>query len=354
MLWCVIAFVLSVAPCRGQDADRSTVVTEGIVKAPVDEVWRVFSTPDGYTALGVAKTTIDLRPGGEIVSTYDKDGLLDETHGIHTRILAFEPRRMIATRIVQPAPGFPFPEAWKSVWTVVSMTDLGDGRTGLRIAMQGYGDDQESQKMREFFRAGNDWVMKKLQSRYEASAAQTGPAHEQGPLSPINLEVLIPAPRADVWAAYTTSEGWRGFLGVETSIGDAPGEPFEVYFSMAAPEGSRGSEGCTILSLVPQEMFSYTWNAPPTLPFARQQRTWVVVTFEAVSPATTRVRLRQYGFEQLAAKFPEHATEFKECRDYFASAWPRVLGALREQFEPKKAVGGASAAPAQAAPRKER
>jgi uncharacterized protein YndB with AHSA1/START domain len=323
------------------------VVTEGIINAPVEEVWRVFSTPEGYTALGVAKATMDLRPGGEIVSTYDKDGLLDETHGIHARVLAFEPRRMIATRIAQPPPGFPFMEAYKSVWTVVSMTDLGHGRTNLRIAMQGYGEDEESQKMREFFRTGNAWVMKKLQSKYdgEVSAGSGAHAHEEGPLSPIELEVVVPAARADVWRAYTTSAGWKGFFDVETSIGAAPGEPFEVYFSMAAPEGQRGSEGCAVLSLVPEEMFSYSWNAPPRLAFARGQRSWVVVTFEAVSPTATRVRLRHLGFAELAGKFPGHAKEFEECRGYFVEAWPKVLGALKGHFEPNAAgVGDVSAA----------
>jgi hypothetical protein len=45
------------------------LVAEGVVTAPVAEVWRVFSTADGFTRLGVAKADMDFRPGGLIRST---------------------------------------------------------------------------------------------------------------------------------------------------------------------------------------------------------------------------------------------------------------------------------------------
>lgn len=79
-------------------------------------------------------------------------------------------------------------------------------------------------------------------------------------------------------------------------------------------------------------MISYSWSAPPKLPFARTQFTWVVVTFEAASPEATRVRLRQYGWDRFAGQFPEHREEFVETRAYFSRAWPRVLEALKASF----------------------
>jgi hypothetical protein len=81
-------------------------------------------------------------------------------------------------------------------------------------------------------------------------------------------------------------------------------------------------------------MISYTWNAPPKFPFARGQHTWVVVTFEALSPATTRVRLRELGFREMAASHPEQRAEVEQVRAYFASAWPRVLAALAARLAP--------------------
>lgn len=153
------------------------LVTEGVVDAPVADLWRVFSTADGYTKLGVAKATMDFRPGGLIATVYDAKVPLDGEGAIRTEVLAYEPLRMVATRIQRPPKGFPWKEAWKGVWTVVSLADAGGGRTNVRVAMVGWGPDPESQAMREFFRTGNDWVMRKLQSQYGAVPAPTGAAH---------------------------------------------------------------------------------------------------------------------------------------------------------------------------------
>jgi uncharacterized protein YndB with AHSA1/START domain len=161
--------------------DLEPLVTEGVVQAPVAEIWRVFSTGEGYARLGVARAEIDFRPGGLIRSTYDATMPLDSEGAIQTEILAYEPMRMIATRIHRPPKGFPFKEAWRHVWTVVTLTDLGQGRTDVRVAMMGYGPDPESQAMRGFFRTGNDWVLRKLQSQYDGTPPPAGPAHPQKP-----------------------------------------------------------------------------------------------------------------------------------------------------------------------------
>jgi hypothetical protein len=59
----------------------------------------------------------------------------------------------------------------------------------------------------------------------------------------------------------------------------------------------------------------------------------VVVTFESVSAKLTRVRLRHLGFAERAEETPELADEFRQTRAYFAGAWKKVLGALRDRFE---------------------
>jgi uncharacterized protein YndB with AHSA1/START domain len=313
-------------------ANLEPLVTEAVVGAPVSEIWRVFTTPQGYTALGIAKADIDFRPGGLILTTYDASKPLDGEAAIQTEILAYEPARMIATRIHRPPKGFPFREAWKTVWTVVSMADLGDGRSAVRVAMMGWRPDAESQAMREFFRTGNDWVMKKLQSHYGAVAPPAGPAHAESPLAPVDVHVVVQADRSSVWRTFATGEGWRSFMGVPATIGSLPGEPFEVSFDPAAPRGERGSEGCKVLALVPREMLAFTWNAPPKFAFARTKRTWVVVTFDALAAGRTRVRLRELGFAELATRYPAHGAEIEQVRAYFAHAWGKVLAALAGHF----------------------
>ncbi|MEW6364233.1 MAG: SRPBCC family protein [Acidobacteriota bacterium] len=342
MKWTPIA-ILFLASCLAAQVPSSpepsrlppnleSLVTEGIVTAPIAEIWRVFSTAQGHTKLGVAKTEMDFRPGGLIRTTNDASQSPDGEAGIQTEIIAYEPLRMIATRIHRPPKGFPFTEAWRNVWTVVSLADLGEARTLVRVAMMGYGPDAESRAMREFFRTSNDWVLRKLQSQYGTTAAPTGSAHAEAPLAPIDVETVVAADRETVWRTFATSQGWKSFFGVQADIGSQPGEPFEVFFNPEARQGERGSEGCRILSLIPNELLSYTWNAPPESPFVRGLRTWIVVTFETLSPTTTRVRLRHLGFAELAARHADHRAEIESVRAYFANAGPQVLSALTAYF----------------------
>jgi uncharacterized protein YndB with AHSA1/START domain len=131
-------------------------VNEGIVNAPIEDVWHVWSTSDGYRALGVALADVDLRIGGIIRSRFSPDGSLGDQQTIENEILAYEPPRMIAIRIHKIPADFPFKHAWKHTWTVVTLTPLDGGRTQVRAASLGYGTDQESQAMRRFFERGND------------------------------------------------------------------------------------------------------------------------------------------------------------------------------------------------------
>jgi uncharacterized protein YndB with AHSA1/START domain len=150
--------------------DAPSFVQEGTINAPVAEVWKVWTTGEGYKAVGVAKAEVDFRIGGLIRSHYSATGVLGDEETIENRILAYEPRRMIAFRIARPPKSFPFKEAWKTTWTVVTLTDLGNNQTQIRVASMGYGTDEESAAMRRFFEAGNDATLKTLQKHFDSTS----------------------------------------------------------------------------------------------------------------------------------------------------------------------------------------
>lgn len=316
------------------EIDTSPLVIEGIVNTTPAELWKVFSTAEGFKAFGVAHCELDLCVGGLIRSHYNPKGVLGDAGTIHHTILAYEPERMMAFRMSKPPSDFPFPEtAWSTTWSVATLTELSDGRTHLRLTGMGYTAEAESQKMRAFFKTGNAYSMKRLQSAFDKTApAPTGPVHAAGPLDPVITSAMVPAPASEIYRTLTTSAGWKGFLGTETKIDPTPGGPFEVYFAMEAPAGSRGSEGCTVQSVLPDRMLSFTWNAPPNFSFARAHPTSVVVMLDPISPTRTKVTLTQLGYSELAKAHPDHATEFEQVREYFSKAWPRVLGALEGHF----------------------
>lgn len=155
----------------GQSGEIS-FVTEGIVNAPVAEVWKVFSTSEGYKALGVTLAEVDLRVGGSIRSRYGAGGVLGDEETIENVILAYEPERMIATRIQKPPASFPFKEAWRNPWTVVTLSEAGSGKSRVRVASLGFGTDKESLEMRRFFESGNRQVLETLQGHFDAQSSR--------------------------------------------------------------------------------------------------------------------------------------------------------------------------------------
>ena len=165
--WLAILLFLPVAAAHAQaPSQEPSFVNEGIVNAPIEDVWKVWSTSQGYRALGVALADVDLRLGGLIRSRYSPDGVLGDEQTIENEILAYEPPHMIATRIHKPPANFTFKEAWKRTWTVVTLTSLDGGRTLVRGASLGFGTDPESQAMREFFERGNDQTIKALAAHF--------------------------------------------------------------------------------------------------------------------------------------------------------------------------------------------
>ena len=162
------ALVLGLVCAAAAWGQAPTFVHEGVIDAPVAEVWKVFSTSEGYKALGVALADVDFRVGGTIRSRYRADGVLGDDETIENQIMAYEPLRMVAMRIQKPPRTFPFQRAWKQGWTVMTLTDLGNGRTHLRAASVDFGTDEESQAMRRFFERGNRQTIETLQKFFAA------------------------------------------------------------------------------------------------------------------------------------------------------------------------------------------
>lgn len=149
----------------------------------------------------------------------------------------------------------------------------------------------------------------------------------------IDVDILVDAPRADVWRAWTTSEGAQEFFAPEAEIELFPGGAYNMLFMPDNPPGSRGAENQKVLSFLPMEMLSFEWGAPPQFPFARAHPAWVVLQFTKVNEQQTHVRLVHTGFEELKLRHPEHVSEFDQAREYFGAAWPKVLGWLKRRFD---------------------
>ncbi len=144
------------------------LVHAAIIDAPRAEVWKAFTTKEGAESWMVAHASIDLKVGGKMLTHYDKNGKLGDPNSIENTILSFDPERMLSIKATRQPAKFPFKAAIKDLWTVIYFEDAGPGKTKVTVVGLGWGNDEESQKMRAFFNTGNDITLKRLQRRFAA------------------------------------------------------------------------------------------------------------------------------------------------------------------------------------------
>ena len=141
--------------------------------------------------------------------------------------------------------------------------------------------------------------------------------------------VIVNTTLETVWKSWTTHEGLKLFFGVDNEIELRIDGKYEIYFIINNPIGIRGSEGCKVLSYLPNEMLSFSWNAPPQYKKVRESnyKTWVVITFRKVEEGKTEVRLDHFGWP--------NQKDWNEVFEYFNLAWDHVMNDFKILFEDK-------------------
>jgi uncharacterized protein YndB with AHSA1/START domain len=140
----------------------------------------------------------------------------------------------------------------------------------------------------------------------------------------VDKEVRVKAPVDAVWQAWTTTEGTKNFFAPDAHVEARVDGPFEIYFNPLAQPGMKGADGMRILAIQERKMLSFTWNAPPSLPEARAQRTYVTLRFKPISDNETLVTLHHGGWGD--------GGEWDKAYAYFDKAWGNVLANLEKRF----------------------
>ncbi len=142
----------------------------------------------------------------------------------------------------------------------------------------------------------------------------------------ITADLVIHAPVAEVYRAWTTVEGIQSFFAREANIELKIKGAYEIIFLPENPEGSRGGEGNIILTFQENKMLSFTWNAPPEFKEIRNERTHVLIKFIPVNDIETRLLFHQDGWGE--------GGEWEKSFEYFNHAWKKVvLPRLQYRFD---------------------
>ncbi|MEO7335561.1 MAG: SRPBCC domain-containing protein [Caldimonas sp.] len=153
-----------------------------------------------------------------------------------------------------------------------------------------------------------------------ASAGASGAAERA-----IDMDVIVAAPIDSVWQAWTTRAGIESFFAPEAEIEPRVGGAFHIHMDPLAEPGMKGADDMRFMALQKPTMLSFDWNAPPSLPETRTQRTFVVVRLADLDGKSTRVTLHHTGWG--------NGGEWDRTFDYFDRAWGRVLGNLKKRFD---------------------
>lgn len=149
---------------------RRVLRHEVVVPAPLDSVWRAFTTSEGLRSFVAPVAEIELEIGGRWEASYDPDARIGDPGNIVNEILSYLPRRMLSIRVRQAPDGFPFPEAVKRLWTVFLFEEVGDRRVRATSTMLGWGEGHPWDALREAFERDNAIVFRRLVRRF-----RTGP-----------------------------------------------------------------------------------------------------------------------------------------------------------------------------------
>ena len=103
----------------------------------------------------------------------------------------------------------------------------------------------------------------------------------------IDKEIVVPAGLDAAWAAWTSREGIISFFAPDAVVDAKVGGAFHIYINPLAEPGMKGADDMRFLAVQPKQMITFDWNAPPNLPEARAQRTFVMVRFFVIDDKNT-------------------------------------------------------------------
>ena len=140
-----------------------------VVPAPIDAVWALFTTTEGWTSWAAPVGRVDARVGGVIESSYDPAAALGSSTTIRNEIVALVPRRLLVIRNVQAplSTSFDVP-TFQRLQTALWFETVEGGNTRVTLDNAGYREGAAYDGVYRHFLAGNRWTFEQLLRRFIA------------------------------------------------------------------------------------------------------------------------------------------------------------------------------------------
>lgn len=156
----------------GQEVRNTSYVTstgekvlriEAIIPAEKKEVWKLFTTAEGWKKWATPVVSMDFKTGGQILTHYDKSKRVGDPGTIRLPIINYLEREMITLR-VKLTENFPqqLRQEEENLQEIIQFVDMGKGKTRIISSMIGWGKGADWDKAYEFFTKGNEWTFREL------------------------------------------------------------------------------------------------------------------------------------------------------------------------------------------------
>ena len=168
------------APDDGAVVDSSYDAPDGtrvlrqsiVVPATLEQVWKIWTTAEGWKSFAVPFAVVDFRVGGMIETSYDAQAKPGLPTNIRNRILAYLPLHMIALQAEQAPPNFPAPELLPELFAVMQFDTLEGERVRITVSGIGYREGERYDLVYRMFEQGNAWTLRKLRQMMLAARAE--------------------------------------------------------------------------------------------------------------------------------------------------------------------------------------
>jgi uncharacterized protein YndB with AHSA1/START domain len=145
-----------------ETVNARAVRVEGTVNAPVEQVWRVFTTSEGAEEFFAQKANIELAIGGPYEIQFDPKDERSGTKGL--KILSYAPGEMISFQWNAPPE---LPEVRNGgTWVVVEMKAVDANRTHVTITHLGWKTGPQWDQAYVHFQSGWGELMARLEKRF--------------------------------------------------------------------------------------------------------------------------------------------------------------------------------------------
>jgi uncharacterized protein YndB with AHSA1/START domain len=273
------------------------------VKGTAEQVFRLWTTPEGIAKFFSPESKIELRLGGAYdlymsMKEPDKQG---KRGAEGSRILGYIENEMLAFDWTFPPAVESLRSGGAKTQVVLRLNELGNGRVRVRLVQHGWGQGADWDKGFEYFDAAWGHVLRQLKEYLDAnhSAADGSTAKSKtwddqhvkvtstdSPIKRQEFEMIVPVPVEAVWNLLATTEGFKMLGAKEPLVELRPGGAYSFW--PGAPT--------RVLAFVPGEMLCTSGSAPPEFPNVRKGGTWSAYYFESIGAGKTKLRLSCTGW----------------------------------------------------------